>query len=74
MCEVIISGRTYQKSEREVRALLQQASDQVPCGVYAFREGTDRYQLVQMPMSRTQTKRYRQKGREQGIKVYCNGI
>lgn len=61
-------------SEKQVKALLELASEKVPCGVYAIRKGTDYYEMKNAPMTRTQLKKTRNNYRRAGIKVYCNGI
>lgn len=60
--------------DRQVKALLELASEKVPCGVYAIRKGPDYYEMKNAPMTRTQLKRTRNEYRAAGIKVYCNGI
>lgn len=57
-----------------MKALLELASEKVPCGVYAIRKGADYYEMKNAPMTRTQLKKTRNDYRRAGIKVYCNGI
>lgn len=39
-------------------------------GIYAFQEGKN-LEFVNMPMSRTQIKRYKRQAKSMGIKVYA---
>lgn len=61
-------------TDKQVRALLELASEKVPCGVYAIRKGAEYYEMKNAPMTRTQLKKTRNDYRRAGIKVYCNGI
>ena len=61
-------------TEKQVKALLELASEKVPCGVYASRKGADYYEMKNAPMTKSQLKKKRNEYRRAGIKVYCNGI
>lgn len=60
--------------QKQVKALLELASEKVPCGIYAIRKGADYYEMKNAPITRTQLKKARNEYRRAGIKVYCNGI
>lgn len=61
-------------TDKQVRALLELASEKVPQGIYAIRKGIDYYEMRNEPLTRTQLKRARNNYRRAGIKVYCNGL
>lgn len=62
-------------TEKQVKGLLELASEKVPFGVYAIRKGPDYYEMMNRPVgSRTQLKQIRNEYRRAGIRVYCNGI
>lgn len=61
-------------TEKQVKALLELASEKVPCGIYAIRKGAGYYEMKNAPMTRTQLKKARNDYRRAGIKVYCNGL
>lgn len=74
MATVVIAHRVYQMTDKQVKALLELASEKVPCGIYAIRKGVDYYEMKNAPMTKTQLKKKRKECRGAGIKVYCNGI
>lgn len=62
-------------SPKQVKRILELASEKVPFGIYAVRKGADYYELKNSPASsKTELKKIRNNYRRHGIKVYCNGI
>ena len=74
MATVVIAKRVYQMTDKQAKALLDLASEKVPCGIYAIRKGPDYYEMRNEPLTRTQLKKARNAYRASGIKVYCNGL
>lgn len=61
-------------NQKEYQGLLKVASEQVPFGIYAV-EKKDYAELCnQKCESITQMKRLRHSLKQQGFKVYCNGL
>jgi hypothetical protein len=62
-------------TDKQAKALLDLASEKVPCGIYAIRKGADYYEMRNEPFeSRTKLKQTRNAYRRAGIKVFCNGL
>ena len=73
MVTVTIRQRDYRMPEEKALQLLKEASEKVPCGVYGLKRGND-YEIRNDPMTRTQMKELRRMARQQGVKVFCNGL
>ena len=75
MATVVIAKRVYKMGDKQVKALLDLASEKVPMGIYAVRRGVDYYEMRNEPFeSRTKLKQARNAYRRAGIKVFCNGL
>lgn len=74
MYTVVVGKRAYRVTEGRKDSLLELASEQVPCGIYAVQKKKDYIELRNDKMSVTQIKKARAAYKRQGIKVFCNGI
>ena len=68
-----IAKRTYRMNDKEAKDVLKMASENVPCGIYAVQKG-DYIELKNLKLTKTQLKEQRRLYKEQGFKVYCNGL
>ena len=72
--KVKVADNLYQMSQKEYQGLLKVASDQVPFGIYAI-EKKDYAELYnQKCRSVTELKKLKRNLKQQGFKVYCNGL
>ena len=72
--KVKVANRIYQMSQVKYRGLLKVASDQVPRGIYAIEKKDYAELRCDRCNSITQAKKLRQQFKDEGYKVYANGI
>lgn len=66
--------RVYQMSEKEYEGLRKIAKEQVPLGIYAVEKGNYAELRNDRCDSISQAKKLRKTFKQQGYKVYANGI
>lgn len=69
---VLVGKRTYQMDKKEYLGLLQVASEQVPCGVYAIEKGNKAELRYDKASSVGKVKEMTRNWKRQGYKVYAN--
>lgn len=71
---VHILKKVYEMPDKEAEGLLKIAKEQVPFGVYAVRKDDQLFLLNMKAKSRTQLKKMIRAYKDEGFKVYSNGL